>query len=143
MLVVQSKLPSFPSVFIFMFITVRLLNQFQEPLLYQVPGDWLEKPRIGSIVHVPLRANIVAALVTEIFDQKPDGIQFTIKPAVRIETMPQDTQYALFIDQLAHYHLLDPTLLVGRLRQFVHQKIQAPALISPNYQPNTNVTLSD
>ncbi len=50
-----------------MFINVRLLNGFKENLLYSIPSDWHYQPVIGSIVHVPLRARVVPAVVIQVF----------------------------------------------------------------------------
>src|ERR1700722_5199247 len=99
-----------------MFITVRLLNQFQEPLLYAVPASWPEQPIVGSMVRVPLRGKPVTGWVTQTLQEKPASVQFAIKDALYIEQMPHDPHYGTFITHLAQYHATEPTVLLGRLR---------------------------
>ncbi len=125
-----------------MFISVRILNHFHEPLLYAVPADWHTKPAIGSIVLVPLRAKTVPALVTEILDTKPASAHFAIKDALYIEKLPDDLRYFNFIKQLAAYHAIEPSQLIGRLKQFLYQKAVDTVTITQPYTTETYVTLS-
>ncbi|HRN78437.1 MAG TPA: primosomal protein N' [Candidatus Dependentiae bacterium] len=102
-----------------MFINVRLLNGFNEPLLYHIPEHWQQKPSINSIVHVPVRNQIVPAIVTQLLVSKPAHITFAIRDADHLEAFPHDTCYAQFIAQLAQYYALEPLHFVKRIKQFV------------------------
>lgn len=105
----------------YMFIQVRLLNGFKENLLYSIPPDWDQKPVVGSIVHVPLRARIVQAVVVQVFAEKPNDIKFAVKDAHALESFPTDTRYFAFIEQLAQYYQLESLYFLKRIRQFLHQ----------------------
>ncbi len=104
-----------------MFITVKLLNGFQEPLLYSVPNSWPSQPVLGSIVQVPLRNRVVPALVTQITHSKPVQVSFAIKDAHSLEEFPRDPRYLHFVSQLARYYAIEPILLIKRLKQFLIQ----------------------
>ena len=54
-----------------MFIQVKLLKGFNQPLLYKVPEEWAHELRIGSIVRVPIQNRITPAVVIEQLDAPP------------------------------------------------------------------------
>lgn len=77
-----------------MYILVKLLQGYQEPLLYSAPDEWATEKLIGSIVTVPLRTTLVPAIITESYQHKPITERtFTIKQATSLEAFPHDTHY--------------------------------------------------
>lgn len=104
-----------------MFVQVRLLKGYQEPLWYKIPNEWSEIPALGSFVKVPLRNAHLSAVIEAHSAQKP-AIAHEIKNVLALETFPQDTQYKLFINQLAHYYQLPHLFFFKRLRSFLAQK---------------------
>lgn len=125
-----------------MFILVRLLHGFKEPLLYEVPPVWNNSIAKGTFVKVPLRNKPVLAYVEQLIDHKP-ATTFAIKQALSIEQIPHDPHYSQFITQLAYYHQTEPLYFIKRIRHFLTEKqndAHAP------YIPDTNVntiTLTD
>lgn len=106
-----------------MYIRVRLLQGYQESLLYSVPNEWNDKPVVGSIVQVPLRAKTVPAMVVEVIHEKPahDG-NFVIKSAIKIEPFPTDQHYQDYIQKLSTYYMVDDLFFIKRIRQFLTTK---------------------
>jgi primosomal protein N' (replication factor Y) (superfamily II helicase) len=103
-----------------MYIQVRLLKSVQDPLWYRVPADWNTKNLLGAAVNVPLRNQIVPALVEKISDQKPGS--YKIKYAQSKEPFPHDVSYNEFIKKLAYYYQEPPLHFIKRIRQFIVQK---------------------
>jgi len=104
-----------------MFIQVRLLNGFPEPLWYQQPDEWPRSSLIGSIIHVPLRNQRVAAVVIAQQEQSPQ-VSFAIKLALQQEPMPADRYYQPFIQQLSSYYQTTSFHFIKRIKQFLMQK---------------------
>ena len=106
-----------------MYIQVKLLQGYQEPLLYSAPDEWESTRLIGSIVTVPLRAKLCPAFVIETYKTKPQTERtFTIKQAASIEAFPHDPHYLPFIKQLAEYYQVDELYCIKRIKQFLVQK---------------------
>ncbi len=105
-----------------MFIQVKLLKGFNQPLLYKVPEEWAHELHIGSIVRVPIQNRITPAVVIEQLDAPPRGSTFTIKDAHSHEPFPEDVHYRTFIAQLARYYQLDSVHFIKRVRQFIVEK---------------------
>lgn len=104
-----------------MFIKVRLLNGYQELLWYKKPHEWPPQSLIGSIVHVPLKNQRVAALVIAQQSTTP-AVPFTIKEALHCEQTPPDKQYQPFIEQLSSYYQTASFHFIKRIKQFLMQK---------------------
>lgn len=104
-----------------MYIQVRLLKGYAEPLLYSVPAHWQIQPTIGSFVRVPIRRQRCAAIVEQVYENKPN-VSFTIRDACEIEPFPNDPTYQKFISLLARYHQIDPLALIKRSRSFLKEK---------------------
>ncbi len=112
-----------------MYITVRLLSGYQEPLTYKIPESWESSPLAGTIVCVPLRTQLVPAVVTAIHDFLPEAVRnFAIKDAHSIEPFPCDQQYFSFAKQIAHYYQIDEHFFIRRIRQFLKQREQPEAI---------------
>lgn len=105
-----------------MFIQVRLLKGFQEPLIYKVPADWDAQSLLGKLVKVPIQTQVRSALVINEYQEKPINIKFTIKEALSIDPFPQDPHYRNFINQLSGYYQLEPLHFIKRIQQFLVEK---------------------
>src|SRR5579872_2108544 len=127
-----------------MFIKVKLLNGFREPLWYQKPTDWNNDSLLGTIVRVPLRTQYVPALVLKEQRNKPQ-VPFEIKSAQSIEPIPHDPIFTHFIKQLSSYYQISPLFLLKRIRSFVHSSLsKAAAPEQPlSAKPNKQVALTD
>lgn len=124
-----------------MYIQVQLLHGFQEPLLYEVPAEWNEKPKVGSLVTVPLRKKLSSAVVLHTYEKKP-FTKFAIRAAHRLEALPQDKHWQVFIARLAHYYQIDQMVLIKRMRSFLQQKESAPeTVITQEHEINFQETL--
>jgi len=104
-----------------MYIQVKLLKGFQEPLLYHVPDTWPQQELVGSVVSVPIRNRVSAAIVLKTFDYKPKT-SFEIKQALEIEAFPDDQFYSFFIKKLSAYYQVNYIHFIKRIRQFLVQK---------------------
>jgi len=105
-----------------MYVHVKLLKGYSEPLLYAVPDSWETKPTVGSLVHVPIRTQTSSALVIELLDKKPAQATYMVKQLVRIEAFPSDHYYHNFVQHLGNYYQTDPLHFIKRIRQFIAQK---------------------
>ena len=126
-----------------MYIQVKLLNGFKEPLLYQTSPEIDSAVCIGSFVRVPLRARTVLGYVEKIFTEKPQTA-FAIKQALGIEKIPHDRHYFTYISQLSHYYQTEPNHFFKRLQQFLHQKnpIEVPFGLAATHLHNNTVLLT-
>lgn len=108
-----------------MFIQVKLLNGFKEPLWYAASvAEQSGNTLIGSIVQVPLQKRITPAVVIHEQSEKP-AVKFAIRTIERLEQFPADAQYWQFLESLAAYHALEPSYLVQRLKSFIsHESIK-------------------
>jgi len=104
-----------------MFIHVKLLNGYQEPLWYRVPARW-QPVFHGTIVRVPLRNLIVLAVIINKQNKPPDDITFTIKEAYALEPFPKDRFYTPFTKQLSNYYQVTELHFIKRMRHFLQQK---------------------
>jgi primosomal protein N' (replication factor Y) (superfamily II helicase) len=103
-----------------MFIQVKLLDGFNKPLTYKVPESWEIKPKIGSIVSVPLRNTVRLAFVQEII-QKSVNDKFIIKELLKIEDFPGDKFYLEFINFLSSLYQIDSTNFLKRVSRFIKE----------------------
>jgi primosomal protein N' (replication factor Y) len=127
-----------------MYVYVKLLNGFPEPLLYTVPATLTDTIFVGSIVRVPLRAMQTAAVVQETHHTLSKKPAFAIKDIVGLEPFPNDPHYHTFLNQLAHYYQIDEIHFIKRVRQFLHAKeIQDPTAELIEVIPAQSVTLTD
>ena len=128
-----------------MYLLVRLLKGFPEPLWYQTPSHWDTPPLIGSVIKVPLKNNVFPAIVEELHPQKPSSLSFTIREAISIEPFPCDKSYTHYLKKLSKYYCIDSLFFIKRLRHFLEQKgtVKAPEIIDvmPQKLPITNLTI--
>ncbi len=131
-------------ILICMFVYVRLLTGFNEPLIYKVPQSLTNQKLLGAIVQVPLRNRIVPAIVTDSHVEKPDGIKFAIKEITALEQFPHDPNYLTFLEQLSWYYQVEPMHFLKRMRQFLKQKeIKHEVHEQKTYSQKTDVQLTD
>jgi len=119
-----------------MFIQVKLLNKFNEPLLYAVGPEHANNDLVGSVVKVPLQNRIESALVIQQFDRQPSWATFKVRPIIGPEQFPADPHYRMFIKQLASYYCIDPVMLISRIKQFISQEQQD---VSESHDHTSNV----
>lgn len=109
-----------PAILISMYILVKLISGHAASLSYKIPAHW-DKPTIGSLVRVPLRAKFVTGIITEISQEKPAG-NFVIKEAAALEPFPADPLYTSFIQELGTYHHVDPVQFIKRIKGFLKEQ---------------------
>jgi len=105
-----------------MYIQVRLLKGFSEPLTYEVPQDWGAQNLIGQLVRVPIKTQLRSALVLKQFANLPSNNTFTIRQAHAIEPFPSDPHYTKFITLLSNYYQVESLHFVKRVQQFLVEK---------------------
>lgn len=104
-----------------MFIQVRLLKGYPQPLLYEVPHAFQEKIQVGSIVQVPIQKRSEQALVVKQFQNKP-STSFEVRAIEGCQQLPDDQHYIQFIKQLATYYQCSQLHFIKRIHQFINQK---------------------
>jgi len=106
-----------------MFIQVKLLNGFKEPLWYTVPPDTAAPAQkfVGAIVQVPIQKRVTPGIVVHQQAEKPN-VSFNIRAIERWEEFPADMRYWQFLNTLAAYHVLEPAYLVQRLKGFLQNE---------------------
>jgi primosomal protein N' (replication factor Y) len=132
-----------------MFIQVKLLNGFKEPLWYAAPGQERASATslVGSIVQVPLQRRVTPAVVIHEQKDKP-SVSFSIRSIERLELFPNDTQYWQFLESLAAYHALEPAYLVQRLKGFlssesIKKQVEQIGTYVPTISHSETGTVSD
>ncbi len=129
-----------------MFIQVKLLHGWQEPLWYEVPKEWEYKKLKGSLVRVPLQKRITTGLVIASTSQRP-AVSFQLRKAIAQELFPCDTSYALFLDQLGIYYHLEPVRFYQRMRHFLTQDSASSttheSLLTSQSHTTNNTILTD
>ncbi len=127
-----------------MYIQVRLLKGFKEPLTYQVPPTWNEPNLVGKIVRVPIRNQVCPAIVTEQMEQWADEGKYAIRHALAIEQFPADLHYHEFIDLLAAYNQVEPVHFIKRIGSFLKEKEDPKSALTPDLDSSiTEVVLTD
>ena len=113
-----------------MYITVRLLNGFQKPLLYQLTDYHASASLVGSIVTVPLQKRFEPAIVVNAQQYLSHAVDFTIRQVPAQDIKQIDDRYFMFIKMLSGYYHTDMIHFARRLQHFVSQKqseVAAPA----------------
>lgn len=111
-----------------MYIQVRLLNRFSKTLWYCVPDVGSNRYQEGTIVQVPLRTQIVPAVICKTYDEKPH-VSFTIREIKAIEPFPKDIHYQPFLARLGQYYYVEPVHFIQRMSHFLMQKEQQREVI--------------
>jgi primosomal protein N' (replication factor Y) len=114
-----------------MLIQVKLLQYASKKFTYSVPQSLQSKIAAGLLVQVPLKKQIVPAVVTEI-DTSGQTYQFAIKSIAAIYPFPQDLMYSHFIATIGQYYQIDSTSFLHRIQHFLSEKEQEAALFVPS-----------
>ncbi|MCX5925594.1 MAG: primosomal protein N' [Candidatus Dependentiae bacterium] len=127
-----------------MYIQVKLLHGYQQPLWYHIPSGLTDSITIDSIVQVPLRNQIVSAIVMYITHRAP-AVSFAIKEINKLEPFPADATYTTFIKKLAAYHLISEMHFLKRIAHFLHKKPKnnAAAQLFKAYDKHPPIKLTD
>ncbi len=103
-----------------MYITVRLLNGFQQQLTYKVPSTWQTTPQLCDIISVPLQKRTELAYITTILKEfDPTKEHFKIKDALEQQPLPNDPTYHAFIQQLARYYCVNKFIFYKRFSHYL------------------------
>ncbi len=105
-----------------MFIRVRLLKGFSEPLFYKVPKSFKTSPDPGTIVTVPIKNILSPALVLDNYSTIPFSPNFVIKEYKSIEKIPSDHLYHSFIKKISAFYFTPSLLFYKRIRTFIYTK---------------------
>jgi primosomal protein N' (replication factor Y) len=107
-----------------MIIEVSILNGFSKPLSYSLPLKLKNNVFIGSIVQVPLRTTIVAALVIGYKNSSKKRLPFKLKEVIDVEPLPEDKTYYPLIQKLAFHYQTSPIHFAKRIRDFIKKQKQ-------------------
>lgn len=127
-----------------MFIQVRLLHGWKEPLWYEVPEDWDPQSLRGSLVRIPLQQRITSGLVVATRGERPQ-VPFKLRKALAKESFPVDATYSQFLERLSRYYHLEPVRFYQRMRHFLIQEPRSAeneqeATVSNHQETRTNLT---
>jgi len=104
-----------------MYIQVRLLKGFPQPLWYHVPDNATEQYAKGTIVNAPIRTQLVPALITNVQQNKPN-VSFAIREIESVEPFPHDDHYYKYLESVCDYNCVEKIQLIKRIHQFLQQK---------------------
>lgn len=124
-----------------MFITVKLLKGYAQPLTYKTPASWDTQQLVGKIVTVPIQQRTERALVCAV---SPDcTATFTIREALQIEQLADDNLYHTFIRQVSYYYAIDPLVLYKRMRSSIADvDFEAEENIATDISSTNKITLT-
>ena len=114
-----------------MLIQVKLLQYASKKFTYSVPQSLQSKIAAGLLVQVPLKKQIVPAVVTEI-DTSGQTYTFAIKSIAAIYPFPSDSFYAHFIATIGQYYQIDSASFLHRIQHFLSEKEQESLVLVPN-----------
>lgn len=117
-----------------MYAFVKLLNGFQQELVYHIPLSIDPATLRHRIIQVPLQKRTELALVMRVVTQ-PIQASFEIKQIDKIVSFPYDEQYQPFIAAVARYHQIDQISLLRRLQQFI--KTESAEIITESLSTST------
>jgi primosomal protein N' (replication factor Y) (superfamily II helicase) len=112
-----------------MFVLVRLLKGYPQPLTYKIPESWNTKPEKGCVVTVPIKNRTTQALVIGTYKTLPFKSNFEIKEALTLEELPRDENYKNFINKIANFYFVKPVQFYQRIRSFVHSATKSASEI--------------
>jgi len=124
-----------------MYVRVRILKGYGQPLTYAVPSDFTAAVAVGSVVEVPLRSQQKSALVLALFYQKPD-VAYQIKPILFVHQFPQDRLHHSYIETVARVYFISAHKLMERLQRFAFVDEEAEQAEPFSVVPATNTVLT-
>lgn len=98
-----------------MYIKVRLLNRYKNPLLYKIPEKWDQNRLQGRIVLVPLKNRLVKGYIDSFQEKLNNDQNFTIKEAGDLQNSPEDVNYHKFVQKISNYYSIDKIEILERL----------------------------
>lgn len=111
-----------------MYVLVRLLKGFGQPLLYKIPHHLESEVSrqgnkfIGSVLTVPIRTQKKQALVLSLHKVKPPAHKkFEIKEACDLVPLPDDQNYKNYIEKVSRFYFLKPDYFYKRIRLFLEK----------------------
>ncbi len=128
-----------------MYVRVKLLDGFKQPLLYRIPEQLEANVKSGTLVRVSVRNRLTYAMVDELLAQKPAEATYTIKALEAIERFPADPCYIPFLQKLGLYYCQEPVEFIKRIHSFLDQKeheepINSSAIFNSEHQINIKLT---
>ena len=124
-----------------MYVRVRILKGYGQPLLYEVPADFGSSIAVGAVVEVPLRTQQKSALVLAVFKGKPE-VSYPIKPILFVHQFPKDVKHHSYIQALSRVYFISPHKLMERLQRFVFVDEDAADVELFSQSPATITTLT-
>lgn len=128
-----------------MYVIVKLLNGFSKELTYKVPHHLVQESFVGKIVEVPLRNNLMHALVVNQLEII-DITHFDIKEIYGFSRLPQDDLFDRYIQKLAACYFTKPLQLYHRMQSFLYHVqdvlLNEEKLLAPMEQ-DLSVTLTE
>lgn len=122
-----------------MLIHVRLLHFVSKVFTYQVPASLQPDIAVGVLVQVPLRKQIIPAVVEKIMPPLWKS-SFDVKDIQAVFPFPQDTLYTKYIESVASYYQIDSLILLRRVQLFLtDQQHEVPILVNNNIQDDGTV----
>lgn len=103
-----------------MYVIVRLLKGFPQPLIYKVPSSITTRLTVGHVVEVPLKTQFKPAVVLKVCEQRPK-VAYDIKEVHAVRSMPNDPEYQKFVETLARIYFTKPLHFYQRLRAFLQR----------------------
>jgi len=103
-----------------MYIVVRLLKGFPQPLIYRFSQAAKHKndDLVGRIISVPLKTQEKQAVILKVLKTKPDT-SYQIRDAGALQPVPDDAHYHQYVVRLAQIYFTKPLHFYQRLRFFV------------------------
>lgn len=120
-----------------MLIQVKLLQYASKNFTYFVPIDLQSQIATGVLVKVPLKKQIVAAVVESI-DRDGQTYTFAIKSINSIYSFPADSSYAFFLQTMSQYYQVDSSSFLRRIEQFLLEKESEQQVYVPSLPTQTS-----
>lgn len=126
------------------FVLVRLLAGWREPLWYRIPEHLQNKVVVGTFVDVPLRTQQIPALVQKI-SSIPQTDADRVKDISGVFAFPADNKYHDFVSAIADFFMVESTTLHHRVVQQLHASPEAleETETFSQTQHSSTITLSD
>lgn len=126
-----------------MYIKVRLLNRYKNPLIYKVPESWSCDNLEGRIVLVPLKNQTIKGYVESIQEELDAGQNFRIKEASDLQNSPNDPDYHKFVQKVSNYYSVDKIDILERLsRVFDFKESETPEYTGEEIPKEINLSLT-
>ncbi|MBT4594555.1 primosomal protein N' [bacterium] len=102
-----------------MFVRVFLLRGWREPLWYRVPESCAAGLARGMCVRVPLRAEVIPAVVTDVSSILPKGLAFKLRDIIDIISLTSDERFKSFAEKAARFYFREQHYFFRRIQHFL------------------------